>query len=245
MDDFEHDSATVARGLGHPFDDVSLLHEALTHRSFSNERRSLAPRDNDRLEFFGDAVLGWVVAKLLWDRFPEATAGELTRRRADLVCEERLAAIARGVGIGRALRLGRGEARQGGSDKPRLLASALEACIAAVYLDGGVDAAFGSVQRLLSDELEREAPGAHDFKTRVQELLQRRHGRTPTYELLETTGPDHARRFRVALCLGSERMAEGEGHSKLEAEQAAAREAHRRLQEETHDPEDVPGHAVP
>ncbi len=212
----------IQAGLGHAFREGTVLLDALTHSSFAHERPELARTDNERLEFMGDAVLQWAVSALLLERFPGATAGELTRRRADLVCEEGLAQIARDVGIGPGLRLGRGEERSGGRDKPRLLASALEACIAAIYLDAGGEVAMTACRALFEQRLERMAPGARDFKTRVQESLQRSGQRPPSYELAAVRGPDHARVFEVALMVDGRELGRGEGRSKLEAEQAAA-----------------------
>lgn len=215
----------VARALGHAFARSELLRDALTHRSFANERPELAPRDNERLEFLGDAVAGLVVSSLLWERYPDASEGELTQRRADLVCEAALASMARDLGIGEALRLGRGEERSGGRDKPRLLASALEACLGAVFLDGGPSAAMTVGRALFGQRLELAVPGASDYKSRVQELVQSERGVTPRYRLLGAEGPDHDRRFRVAIQVGDELLGEGEGRSKGEAEQAAAERA--------------------
>jgi ribonuclease III len=215
----------IQAGLGHDFRERTALLDALTHSSFAHERPELARTDNERLEFMGDAVLQWAVSALLLERFPGATAGELTRRRADLVCEEGLAQIARDVGVGAGLRLGRGEERSGGRDKPRLLASALEACIAAIYLDAGGEVAMIVCRALFEQRLERMAPGARDFKTRVQESLQRSGQRPPSYELAAVRGPDHARVFEVALMVDGRELGRGEGRSKLEAEQAAAERA--------------------
>lgn len=214
--------AMLADALGHRFADGALLMHAVTHSSFANERPQLAPSDNERLEYLGDAVLQWATSVLLWERFPGATAGEMTRRRADLVCEDGLAQLARELELGKVLRLGRGEERSGGREKPRLLASALEACVAAVYLDGGSEAAMRLCRALFESRLESGRPGERDFKTRVQELLQRRAQRPPSYELITTHGPDHARTFEVALRLEGNELARGEGRSKLEAEQRAA-----------------------
>ena len=224
MDDLER-MAVVAEALGHRFEQGDLLRDALTHRSYANERPKLAPRDNERLEFLGDAVAGFVVSGMLWERFPEAPEGELTRRRADLVCEASLADIARDLGIGEALRLGRGEERSGGRDKPRLLASALEACLGAVYLDGGELAAVRVGRTLFAGRIDGVTPGASDFKSRVQELVQAKHGTTPRYEVLAAEGPDHDRTFRVAIVVGASTLGEGSGRSKGEAEQAAAERA--------------------
>lgn len=215
----------IAKALGYVFRDLTLLRDALTHSSFANERPKQARSDNERLEFMGDAVLEWVVSTMLWETFPGATAGEMTRRRADLVCEPALADIAIGVGIGPALRLGRGEERTGGRDKPRLLACALEACIAAVYLDGGNDAAFAVCRGLFTGRLSDVAPGARDFKTRVQERLQSAGRKPPRYQIVDSTGPDHAREFSIALMVEGQELGRGNGRSKLEAEQAAAEQA--------------------
>ena len=232
--------AKVGTALGHGFARPELLRDALTHRSYANERPKLAPTDNERLEFLGDSVVGMVVSTMLWERYPDAPEGELTRRRADLVCEPSLAEIARELGLGEALRLGRGEERSGGREKPRLLASALEACFAAVYLDGGVDVAMRIGRALFADRIDRAAPGASDFKSRVQELVQSRSGITPRYEVLSAEGPDHERVFRVAVHIGAETLGEGEGRSKGEAEQAAAEVAWERLSAEAEGQQAVP-----
>lgn len=221
----EPDFDALARALGHRFTDAQLLREALTHRSFANEHPDRAPHDNERLEFLGDAVLTLAASALLWERFPEATEGELTRRRADLVCEASLASIARAVALGEALRLGRGEERSGGRGKPRLLCSALEACIAAVYLDAGIGHAIDVVKRLLEPLLDAPMLGQRDAKTRVQELVQALGEGTPRYMVVASTGPDHAREFEVTCISSARELGRGKGRSKLEAEQNAARAA--------------------
>jgi ribonuclease-3 len=221
----EYDLALVAGSLSHSFQDLTLLRDALTHRSFANEQPAQAPRDNERLEFLGDAVLSLSVSALLWERFPEAKEGELTRLRADLVCEASLSDIARALGLGAALRLGKGEDRSGGRDKARLLCCALEACIAAVYLDGGLPAASAVVRHLFEARLTAPRLGQRDYKTRVQEVVQAQGGATPRYAVVQTEGPDHARTFHVS-CLAQEReLGRGVGRSKVEAEQDAARSA--------------------
>lgn len=212
----------IADALGYRFANLPLLRDALTHSSFANERPSEAPTDNERLEFMGDAVLQWAISDMLWERFPSASAGELTRRRADLVCEEQLAQLARGLGIGNALLLGKGEERSGGRSKSRLLASALEACVAAVYLDGGTAAVIPLCQKLFESLLSSETPGSRDYKSRLQEILQSRGKKPPEYRLLGSHGPDHARRFHVAIIIEEQERAHGQGRSKLEAEQDAA-----------------------
>lgn len=224
--------ASVAEALGHRFRDTARLRDALTHRSFANERPDVAPNDNERLEFLGDAVAGLVVSSLLWERFPDASEGELTRRRADVVCESALADLAGELGIGDALRLGKGEEKSGGREKPRLLASALEACLGAVFVDGGPGVAIECTRRLFADRLDEAPPGASDYKSRVQELAQASGLGTPRYQVRDTEGPDHERTFHVAILVGGETLGVGQGRSKLEAEQAAAQAALDRLTDE-------------
>jgi ribonuclease-3 len=217
--------AQLQEHIGHTFDDPILLRDALTHRSFVNERPDLAPRDNERMEFLGDAVLGLAASTLLWRQYPDATEGELTRRRADLVCEKSLAAIARRLELGEVLRLGKGEVRSGGRDKPRLLASALEALLAAVYLDAGDRAAKRVALALLEPHAESLAPGQSDYKSRLQELLQGRRLPPPTYLLVDSEGPDHDRVFHVEVRVAEEALGRGSGRSKSIAEQRAAQVA--------------------
>ena len=227
MRDEEQEQARrrLEEALGYTFGNPQLLKDALTHSSFRNERPDVAPTDNERLEFLGDAVLGLVVASLLADRFPDATEGELTRRRANLVSEKGLTNVALEIDIGAALRLGKGEEKSGGRTKSRLLSSTLEACVGAIYRDGGIDVAYDTVERLFSHEIEVSSAGRADFKSRAQEWAQSNHRTTPTYSVLNTDGPDHARQFLVALNLNGERVATGEGTSKIEAEQRAAAQA--------------------
>lgn len=215
-------SSRLCRELGYSFADTGLLLDALTHRSFKNERPDIAPTDNERLEFLGDAVVGLVVASVLCSQFPDADEGELTRRRADLVSERGLFEAAEAIGLADALRLGKGEQKSGGRSKPRLLASALEALVGAVYLDGGADSAFAVGRRIFEPRLHTSAPGHRDAKSRAQEWAQANLGGTPVYRLLGTDGPDHAREFSVALELHDEEVATGTGRSKIDAEQAAA-----------------------
>jgi len=215
----------LCRELGYTFADTGLLLDALTHRSFKNENPELSSADNERLEFLGDAVVDLVAASLLYVRFPDAAEGELTRRRADLVSEKGLSEAAEAIGIGAAMRLGKGEEKSGGREKPRLLSSALEACIGAVYSDGGAAAAFEAARRIFEPRLDTAAPGHRDAKSRAQEWAQAKLGGTPSYRIIASEGPDHEREFTVALELHDEQIATGTGRSKLEAEQAAAEEA--------------------
>lgn len=212
--------------LEYRFKDRALLEQAVTHKSFAHENREETNGDNERLEFLGDSILGLVVSTLLWEQFPKAPEGELTRRRADLVCEASLSVVATEIGVGAAMRLGRGETRTGGRDKPRLLASSFEACVGAIYLDGGLDAAIVVVRRLFGERMRVASPGAADFKSRLQELVQQnKSGASPVYEITNTEGPDHDRRFFVAVRVAEQVLGEGSGRSKGEAEQAAAQQA--------------------
>jgi ribonuclease-3 len=221
--------AALGRALDHDTRNVPLLLQALTHRSFANERPDLAPGHNETLEFLGDSVVGLAAAMLLRKSFPDAREGEMTRRRADLVCERTLAKIAETLELGPLLRLGKGEEKSGGRTKARLLASALEATIAAVLLDADVDTALRVATRLLEPHLGAMAPGEGDFKSRVQEHLQAEGRGTPRYELVAQEGPEHARTFFVAIQIEGTELARGEGKSKLEAEQSAARVAYESL----------------
>jgi len=216
---------------GHTFSNRMLLREALTHRSSLNEADGRREKDNERLEFFGDAILEFVLSDLLFKRFPLHREGELTRIRASLVDEESLAVMAHRIGLGRYLRLGRGEERSGGREKKSILADAYEAFLAAVYLDGGLDPVRALVEAHLEHLLEeRGNTAAIDFKTELQELVQSRFGITPHYQLMDAAGPDHERIFTVTACVGTECIGKGAGRSKKEAEQAAAREGLSHLQ---------------
>jgi ribonuclease-3 len=219
----------LAAALGHRFADPRWLELAVTHRSYANERAAAASasdaaaldgRDNERLEFLGDAVIGLAAAALLTERFPAADEGELTRRRADLVSGPALARIARSLDLGPALRLGVGEERTGGRDKPRLLASALEACVGALHRDAGPLVALAAARRLLEDR---------DPKSRLQERLQDEGRATPRYELAAEHGPEDPWRYEVVVRSGDETLGAGRGRSKVEAERDAARAALRAL----------------
>lgn len=211
--------------LGHQFADSNLLRDALTHKSYAHEQPKLAPNNNERLEFLGDAVLGMTIAAELYERFPEAPEGVLTRRRAKLVCEATLAEVACELGLSEGLLLGRGEALSGGREKPRLLASVFEAVLGAVYLDGGMEATRALVARVFAARVDEVPTQPVDPKSRIQELAQGRGWPTPTYRVLETHGADHERVFRVEIVIGDEGRAIADGRSKAEAERAAARAA--------------------
>lgn len=216
---------TLQDRLGYRFDDLALLRDALTHRSYLNEHPDVARDDNERMELLGDAVLDLAASALLYAAYPDAREGELSRRRADMVNEAALAGVARELEVGPALRLGKGEIGTGGRDKPRLLASALEAIIAAVYLDSGALDALDVSRELLEPLVEALSPGERDFKSRLQERVQKDGKSPPTYELVEAEGPDHARTFHVRVVIDGEEAGRGAGRSKAVAEQRAARSA--------------------
>jgi ribonuclease III len=228
----EQNLQTLARRLGCRFKDLSLLDQALRHSSYSYERPDAGP-SNEQLEFLGDAVLALTVSHLLMEVFPRASEGELSRRRAALVNARQLAEVARGLGLGDYLLVGRGEARQAGQEKPSLLADALEAVLAAAYLEGGFKRAQRLVSRWFAPILAQQGSLPwQDPKSALQELTQARHKLSPTYHLVEETGPSHARRFRVELRLGNTALAQGEGASKKQAEQQAATAALEELLED-------------
>jgi len=224
--------ATLAGRLGYRFRDLSLLDQALRHSSFAHENPG-AGSSNEQMEFLGDAVLALTVSNLLLRHFPESTEGELSRSRASLVNARRLAVLARQLDLGTYLLLGRGEERQGGREKPSLLADALEAVLAAVFLDGGLPAAEALTQHWFTPLVEGLAQSPwQDFKTRLQELTQAGQQGSPTYILLSQSGPSHARHFLVEVRLGERLLAQGQGRTKKQAEQQAARAALERLGEE-------------
>ncbi|MBK9070521.1 MAG: ribonuclease III [Myxococcales bacterium] len=206
--------------LGHAFAQPELLAQALTHSSAVNEQGGSS---NERLEFLGDAVLGLVVAQRLFSQFPGAPEGVLSRLRASVINEAALAAVARGLGLGAQLVLGRGEERDGGRDKDALLADAVEALFGAVYLDAGMAAATTMIERLLAASLAAlSAASTRDAKTQLQERVQASERCTPAYELVSQEGPPHARVFVVAVSWHGREHGRGAGKSKKAAEHAAA-----------------------
>jgi len=218
----------VQAALGYRFRDPSLLTTALTHRSHSHESGLGETPCYERLEFLGDALLGWIVADWLYRGDEEAGEGSLSRRRQTVVRTTTLAAIARKLGLGQAIRLGRGEERTGGRDKTSLLADVFEAVLGAVYLDGGIRRARAFARRHLGPSLRdaAEAEGMQDdYKTRLQEAVQGRLQRTPSYRIVSTTGPAHVLRFDVEVVVDGRVLAHGVGSSRKRAEQDAARNA--------------------
>jgi len=224
----------LEESLGHTFQDKTLLVEALTHPTYAYEYKAEKLPDNERLEFLGDAVLDLVVSEYLMASLPESPEGQLTRLRADVVCMPGLARLARSLNIGSALLLGKGEERNGGREKPNLLADALESLIGAVFTDGGFSAAKAVVLPLFVPLLQ-EALNAEDkdFKSRLQEFLQGSQRIPPVYKLVETTGPDHERTFCVNLMVDDRVISSGQGRTKKSAEQAAAELALIALSDET------------
>lgn len=219
--------------MGYAFKNKALLENALQHSSYANEHRGGGMRSNERLEFLGDAVLGVVTADYLFRKHPDLPEGDLTRLRAALVCEDSLYEVAQSLELGRHLKLGRGEEQGGGRRRPSILADATESVFAAVYLDGGMEAASELIHRVLLDKGREEAveERRRDFKTELQELVQRKSGSTLGYRLVGSTGPDHAKVFEAAVLLNGEVFSTGTGHSKKEAEQAAAGAALEKLQQ--------------
>ncbi len=213
--------------LGWRFSDITLLDTALTHRSFVNENVGLGCRDNERLEFLGDAVLELTVSDMLMRKFPDHAEGDLSKLRASVVNEHPLAELARRFGIGEHLRLGKGEEGSGGRVKTSLLANALESIIAAMYLDGGFDRTAAFVARLFGPLIDRGAFSSmyRDYKTAAQELSQTLFREMPRYMVVSETGPDHDKRFESSLLIGERVIASGRGRSKKEAEQQAAKTA--------------------
>ncbi len=210
--------------LGWEFADPGLLDQALSHRSWCAEAGGQP--SNERLEFLGDAVLGLVVAEHSYRLYPELAEGSLAKVRAAVVNTAVLAELGSDLGLGRVVKLGRGEASSGGRRKPSILANTTEAVIGAVYLDGGWDPSSKLVMRLLEARIAEAAagPGSEDFKTRLQEIVAREVRELPRYEVVGT-GPDHARRYTAQVYVGGEILGVGKGRSKKDAEQAAAKVA--------------------
>jgi ribonuclease-3 len=213
--------------LGLTLRDRATALAALTHKSFVNEHRTEPTTDNERLEFLGDAIIDLAVSHRLMERFPGAREGELSKMRAAVVDEQGLAALARALDLGSLLRLGRGEELTGGRRKASLLADAMEAVVAAVYLDAGLPGVLGLVDRFLGEAFARAAAGTldRDYKTQFQELAQSRLRAAPRYRVAAERGPDHAKLFEVEVDVRGEVLGTGQGRSKKDAEQGAARQA--------------------
>ncbi len=225
------DLAALQESLGISFNDLSLLRQALTHSSYTNENPGSAPAANERLEFLGDAVLGLAITEKLYQLLPDASEGKMTKLRAALVSQDTLARLARATSLGDYLYLGKGEEASGGRDKPANLASALEAVIAAVFLDQNQPATKHSILRLFKQELEKVVSqgGEINYKSQLQELLQARGQPTPAYYVLKASGPDHDRWFTVEVRISDTALGRGIGKNKKLAEIEAARSALERL----------------
>ena len=211
--------------IGYAFNDTALLTEALTHSSYAHEQHKNM-KYNERLEFLGDAVLSIVVSDYIYKHCPELPEGELTKLRASLVCEKSLFDFANQIDLGSYLRLSNGERRNGGAKRPSIVADAFEALIAAIYLDGGMEPARKHILRFVVPEIETHKNHSFkDYKTVLQEIIQKNPGEKLEYRLVGSSGPDHNKHFRVEVCLNSNVIGRGGGRSKKEAEQQAAREA--------------------
>ena len=207
--------------LQYAFADPSLLSEALNHSSYANEHRGAQVSSNERLEFLGDSVLGFVTAEFLFKTYGKLPEGDLTRMRAALVCEQSLYEVARELELGQHLKLGKGEEAGGGRERQSILADATEAVFAAVYLDGGMEKARELIYRVLLSRAPK-AEERRDYKTTLQEIVQRKSGQVLTYHMVGESGPDHNKTFEFEVRLNDEGIGRGCGHSKKEAEQEAA-----------------------
>ena len=216
------------------FKNPVLLKQALVHTSYLNENPGIDVGSNERLEFLGDAALGVVVAQQLYNEYPDVDEGKLTELRAHLVRRDTLARAAARFELGEYLQLGRGEDAAGGRRRPTNIARAYEALVGAIFLDGGIASVCAFVKRSLSEELQalRKKGMPPDPKSRLQEVIQSRWQTTPSYKLLKTEGPDHARRFTVQVMVGGRALATGEGRSKQMAEKDAAQQALSEIEEE-------------
>lgn len=221
----------LALRLSYRFNDNGILEQALVHRSFLNEKADQNIKNNERLEFLGDAVLSTAISHLLIEKFPDADEGMLSKFRARLVNENTLAKLAADIELGRFLLLGKGEEITGGRGKSSILSDAYEAVIAAVYLDGGFEAAFPLVSRQFSNLIDEVSVTeiSRDYKTELQEQTQELFKVAPIYELISETGPEHNKVFEVEVLIKGERFGKGQGKAKKEAEQRAAMETLEKL----------------
>lgn len=212
--------------LNYTFRNRALLENALRHSSYANESRDPAITSNERLEFLGDSVLGFVTAKYLYTHYPEMPEGSMTKLRAELVCEHALHKVAQDLELGNYIRLGRGEESSGGRTRTSILADAVESVIAAMFLDGGMDVAERFILDRVLSVLDKGLPVRDtDNKTKLQEKVQLKHGQTLAYQVTGESGPDHRKEFTVSVLLNGEPVGSGTGFTKKEAEQAAAGDA--------------------
>ncbi len=211
--------------IGYRFRNISLLQNALAHSSYANERWHDSLKSNERLEFLGDSILGMVVAEYLYHHFPECPEGELTRMRADAVCEKALAKVAARIQLGQHLLLGHGEEQGGGRNRDSILADAVESVIAACFLDGGMEVASDFILNFVLSEKPAKKLHNVDYKTALQELVQQKKNQVLQYELVAESGPDHNKQFDVEVTLNGKVVGKGSGSSKKRAEQDAAKAA--------------------
>ncbi len=215
--------------IGYRFRNITLLQNALAHSSYANERWHDSLKSNERLEFLGDSILGMVVAEFLYRKFPDRPEGELTRMRADMVCETSLARVADQIGLGAHLLLGHGEEQGGGRGRASILADAVESVIAASFLDGGMEAARRFIDRFVLCYVPETKLVNVDYKTALQELVQQKKNQSLGYQLVAEEGPDHDKHFTVEVLLNDRVVGTGTGTSKKRAEQDAARNAVEKL----------------
>jgi len=221
----------LERKLNYRFRDRGLLSEALNHSSYANEHRNARVNSNERLEFLGDSVLGFVTAEFLFLEHPDLPEGDLTRIRAALVCEQSLFEVAQELELGKCLKLGKGEEAGGGRYRQSILADAVEAVFAAVYLDSDMASISAIIHRVLLDRADAHVvEERRDYKTALQELVQREEGRKLTYHMVGESGPDHNKTFTFEVLIDGVSAGQGSGHSKKEAEQFAARDALQKLE---------------
>lgn len=214
--------------LNYNFHDDQILLRAMTHSSGANEMGLGHNSCNERLEFLGDSILGFVTANFLYSTFPDLPEGSLSKIRAELVCEQSLSQVASELGLGNYLILGRGEEKNGGRTRPSMTADAVEALIAALYLDGGFELARSFILRFVLSP-DKISSFGHDYKSELQELIQKEKNHLLSYQLIGEAGPDHEKVFRVSVLLDGSEIGQGEGQSKKKAEQAAAKSALSRL----------------
>ena len=215
----------LENAIGYRFRNITLLQNALAHSSYANERWHDSLMSNERLEFLGDSILGMVVAEFLYRNYPNRPEGELTRMRADMVCETSLAQVADQIGLGQHLLLGHGEEQGGGRNRASILADAVESVIAACFLDGGMEPARAFIARFVLCNVPEKKLHNADYKTALQELVQQKKNQVISYVLTGQTGPDHDKHFTVQVLLNGACIGSGEGTSKKRAEQDAARNA--------------------
>lgn len=224
MNNFE-DESKLESEIGYTFKDKMILFRALSHSSFANESKD-SIGSNERLEFLGDAVLSIVVSDTIFKDYSHLPEGDLTKIRASLVCEQALFGFAKEIHLGNYIKLGKGERMTGGSERPSILSDAFEALIAAIYLDGGIEQASKFVLKFVSRELsERHGGKFDDYKTKLQEIIQKNPEEQLEYRICNESGPDHDKRFTVEVLLNSNVIGKGTAHTKKQAEQLAAKEA--------------------